>query len=265
MAEQRFTRALVTGASAGIGREIAVQLAARGADLVLVARREEALETLAAELRAQGRTVEVLAADLTDEAALSRVADRLTATVDPVDLLVNNAGYGSFGQFADLDPAGEAGQVELNVLALLRLARAATGAMKARGAGGVLNVGSVAGLQPLPGNATYAATKAFVNSFSQALHEELKPAGVHVTVLAPGFTRTEFQDTAGVESTASKVPGLLWMEVGPVARAGIEGVERNRAVVFPGLLNRVNGAALGVAPDAVTRRVAGAVIRRFGA
>ena len=263
-AGQRFSRALVTGASAGIGREIASQLAGDGVDLVLVARREAELEELAGELRGRGVQAEVLVADLTDPEDLQRVQARLVTEDAPVDLLVNNAGYGTFGQFASLDPDREAGQVELNVLALVRLSRAAAGAMVSRGAGGILNVGSVAGLQPLPGNATYAATKAFVNSFSQALHEELKPTGVHCTVLAPGFTRTEFQDTAGVGETSSKVPSVMWMEAGPVARAGIDGVAANKALVLPGVLNRVNGALLGVAPDAVTRRVAGAVIRRFG-
>ncbi|HEY3241638.1 MAG TPA: SDR family oxidoreductase, partial [Acidimicrobiia bacterium] len=189
-----WERALVTGASGGIGEVLARRLAARGCHLVLVARTEPALEKLASELSAaHGVDVEVLPADLITEEGVAAVEARLAQDgAPPVDLLVNNAGYGSAGPFAELDPARVAGEVRLNVLALVRLTRAAVPGMVARGRGSVLNVSSVASLQPLPNMATYAATKAFVTSFSESLHEELRGRGVTVTALLPGFTRTGF-------------------------------------------------------------------------
>ena len=255
-------RALVTGASSGIGREIALLAAQDGADVVLVARRREALEEVAAEVRALGREAEVLVADLTDDADLSRVEARVRDEERPVDLLVNNAGYGTFGDFAELPVDAEADEVRLNVLALLRLTHSAAAVLRARGGGGVLQVGSLAGLQPLPSNATYGATKAFVASFSQALHSELRPHGVRVTLLAPGFTRTEFQERAGVDGLAGRLPGFVWDDARSVARAGLDGVRDGRAVVVPGLKNRAAAALLGLTPDAVGRRLVAQVVRR---
>ena len=165
-----WQRALVTGASGGIGEALARRLAAQGSHLVVVARTQPALEKLAGELSAaHGIEVEVLPADLITEDGVASVEARLSdAGAPPVDLLINNAGYGSAGQFAELDPARVAGEVRLNVLALVRLTRAAVPAMVDRGGGAVLNVSSVASLQPIPNMATYAATKAFVTSFSES-------------------------------------------------------------------------------------------------
>ncbi len=253
--------ALVTGASSGIGLAFARALADRDHDLVLVARDTARLEALATELRtAYGAGAEVLTADLTESAELAAVEDRLADRGRPVELLVNNAGFGTAGRFDELPLKDEDREIRLNVLALVRLCHAALPAMVERGHGAVVNVSSLGGHQPTPGNATYGATKAFVTSFSQALHEEVKRDGVRVTVLCPGFTRTEFQERAGIDS--SQVPGFLWMSADAVAEAALRAVDRDRAVCVPGAANRVTGALTSSLPDAVTRRLAGAVIKR---
>jgi len=245
--------ALVTGASAGLGEEFARQLAERGDDLVLVARSEERLQALAEQLPVH---CEVLAADLTDRAQLASVERR----VGSVDLLVNNAGYGSFGPFQTLDVEVETCEVELNVLALVRLTHAAVAAMVPRGSGAILNVSSLAGAQPGPLNATYSATKAFVTSFTQAVHEEVRGTGVAVTVLCPGFTHTEFQERA--QAPAGDVPGFMWQMPPEVVQCGLDAVAKNRAVAIPGAMNKVLGNLTAITPDAVTRRVSGIVMKR---
>jgi hypothetical protein len=256
----KFARALVTGASSGIGRAIAVDLARRGVDLVVVARDRARLEALAVELTAgHGITVEVLAADLT--APFGRVAvERRLAEQPAVDLLVNNAGLGSYGELAGSDVTTEQAMVELNVTALLRLTTVASQVFRVRRRGGILHVSSVAGFQPMPGHATYGATKAFVTSLSEAVHEELRADGVHVTALCPGYTRTEFHERADV--LVAGVPAGLWSTAADVARAGIDGVAANRAVVVPGGANRVVAGFSRVVSSAVTRRVAGLASRR---
>jgi short-subunit dehydrogenase len=249
--------ALVTGASTGIGEQLARMLAERGHDLVLVARDRARLEALAKELGdARGATCEVLPADLTDPGQLATVEAR----AGEVDVLVNNAGFGTYGPFVELDVDGEDREVRLNVLAVVRLTHAAARAMVGRGRGGILNVASLAAFQPTPYDATYGATKAFVFSFTQALHEELRGTGVAVTVLCPGFTRTEFQARAVIGT--DPVPSFMWQEADDVARAGLDGLAKNRAVVIPGVLNRVVGNVSLVTPGALTRRVVSVVARR---
>jgi short-subunit dehydrogenase len=248
-----MTVALVTGASAGLGEEFARQLAARGDNLVLVARDRARLEALAKELPVDA---EVLAADLTDDAQLAAVEARARE----VDLLVNNAGFGTFGKYYELDVDNEIREVQLNVLALMRLTHAAAAAMAARGSGAILNVASLAGFQPGPLNATYSATKAFVLSFSEAVHEEMKGTGVSVSVLCPGFTHTEFQERAN--APASEVPGFMWQNPPEVVKAGLDGSAKNRAVIVPGALNRVLGTLSGMTPHAVTRRAGAMVLKR---
>jgi uncharacterized protein len=249
--------ALVTGASAGIGEEFARQLAQRAHDLVLVARDESRLEALAKELHdAYNVTAEVLAADLIDLRQLAKVERHARN----VDVLVNNAGFGTFGNFHELDVDTETREVRLNVIAVMRLTHAAAHAMAERGRGGILNVSSLAGFQPGPVNATYGATKAFVTSFTEAVHEELKGTGVSVSVLCPGFTHTEFQDRASVP--ANEVPGFLWQNAPEVARAGLDGLAKNKAIIIPGPINKLLGGFSSVTPHAVTRRVGAAVLRR---
>ena len=253
--------AMVTGASAGIGTAFATQLAARGEGVVLVARDRARLEALAKELGARhGVSTEVLAADLTDPEQLATVEARLADGDRPIDVLVNNAGFGTNGRLHELDRDTEAREVNLNVVALVRLTHAALGPMVERGRGAVLNVSSLAGGQPTPGNATYGATKAFVSSFTQSVHEELRGTGVKITVVCPGFTRTEFQERAGIDS--SKVPGFLWQSAEEVAAGALAALDHNRAVYVPGTLNRVAAGFVSVLPDALTRRVAGFVVER---
>lgn len=258
---RRISRALVTGASAGLGEEFARQLAQRGTSLVLVARREERLRQLADELTAAGVAVEVLAADLTDPGDVDRVVARLEDDDEPVDLLVNNAGFGLYGAFVDLDAERQAAMVELNVDAVTRLAHALAPRLVARGGGGIINLGSTASFQPDPYGAVYGATKAYVLSFSEALHEELAPHGVRVLALCPGFTRTEFQEVASVDHGA--LPSRAVMTAGPVVRAGLDAFTRGQAVCLPGVLNRLMAAGSEVTPSVVTRRVSKLVHRRF--
>lgn len=261
---QRFTRALVTGASTGIGAAIASELATRGTELVVVARSTDQLEALAEQWRAAHDVgVEVLSADLTDPDQLELVEDRLRAEDAPVDLLVNNAGSGHTGPFLDSTAEQASTTIALNAAALTRLTHAVLPRLVDAGRGGVLNVSSVGGFQPVPQFAVYAATKAYVSSFTEAVHEELRGSGVHVTALCPGFTRSDFVTAAGAEDEASKIPGFLWQEVGPVARAGVDGVARGRAVVVTGPLNQVTTGLSSITPSAVSRRVVATVINRF--
>jgi hypothetical protein len=251
----------VTGASSGIGRAFALALADRGHDLVVVARDVDRLETLAQELHdAYGASTEVLPADLSDPDGLGAVEARVADGASAIDLVVNNAGFGTSGHFTGLSIAREQQEIELNVLALVRLTHAALGGMVERGRGGVLNVASIAGYQPTPGNAVYGATKAFVMSFSQAVHEELKGTGVKCMVLAPGFTRTEFQVRAGFDS--SEVPGFLWQDAPTVVQHALRAYDRGRAVCVPGPLNAATAAFTAVTPQAVTRRIAGVIVSR---
>jgi short-subunit dehydrogenase len=251
-------RALITGASAGIGQEFARQLARDGYDLVLVARDAARLDELAKELESErGVQAEVLAADLTKDDQITGVEARIAAD-PPVDLVINNAGFGTFGAFHELPRDGEDREVRLNVLAVLRLSHAAAAAMVPRGTGAIINVSSLAGVQPIPYNATYAATKAFVTNFSEALHEELRGTGVHVEVLCPGFTRTEFQERAGYEP--SRVPSFAWSTSEDVVTAALDALKKRRAVCVPGTFNKVTNLLSGSTPHAISRRVAGSLV-----
>jgi short-subunit dehydrogenase len=258
-----MSTALVTGASAGIGRAFAAGLAARGHDLVLVARDSTRLEELAAQLgAAHGITAEVLAADLLTDAGTAAVSARLGDVDQHVDLLVNNAGFGTYGRFAELDVEREVEEVELNVVALLRLTHAALGAMEARGAGAILNVASLAAYQPNPISATYGATKAFVHSFTHAVREEARGTGVTVMLVCPGYTHTEFHDRAGLGPT--EVPEFVWQSADTVVAAALRDLDRGRSVSIPGMLNQTAAALSSAAPAGITRRVAGMVIKRSG-
>lgn len=260
MAGTTWVRALVTGASGGIGEAYARQLAAQGADVVLVARRGEALERLAGELQDRnGVRCEVLAADLTTDDGLRTVEAR----VGDVDLLVNNAGYGIARHLVEVASEDVDGMIRLNVLALARLTRAALPGMLDRGHGGIVNVSSVAGFQPSPSFATYNATKAFVTMFTEALSLEVQGTGVRVQALCPGLTRTGFQAVAG-ETGTDGLPDLMWQEPDEVVRASLAGLRRNRVIVVPGAHNKVLVAGSSILPNGIKRRVAGAVMRGRG-
>lgn len=252
---QAYRSALVTGASSGIGESIARVLAKRGSELVLVARRGELLERLAGELRDRYRIgVEVVAADLTDAGERSVVEARLADANRPIELLVNNAGFGTSGLFPRLSLDREQAEIELNVVALVRLTHAALDGMIERRHGGVLNISSMAGYGPAPRNATYAATKAYVTSFSESLHVEVRSAGVHVTALCPGFTRTDFQATSG--SPTGDLPEFVWLDRDEVARAGLDAVSAGRAVCVPGVHYKAAAGAFKLAPRALLRGIA---------
>lgn len=252
-------RALVTGASVGIGRAFAERLAREQYDLVLVARDADRLEALAERLGAE-RPVEarVLSADLTDPAGLARVERELRERTP--DLLVNNAGFGTVGRFAELDVDAEEREVRLNVIAPLRLTHAALAAMVERGHGAVINVSSLAGEAASPFTATYAATKAFVTSFTEALSEELRGSGVRVQALLPGLTRTEFQRRAGIDTGA--IPGIAWMEPEAVVDASLAALERGEVTCIPGVANRMLAPLQRLLPRALVRRVVGAALAR---
>jgi uncharacterized protein len=253
--------ALVTGATSGIGAEFARALAARGNDLVIVARDGARLDERAELLEKEhGAAVEVLAADLTKATGLKVVEARLESQDPPIDLLINNAGFGTFGKLWELRREIEEREIRLNVVAVTRLCHAVLPGLVERGRGGIINVSSVAAYQPTPANATYGATKAFVNSLTHALHEEVRGTGVKVMVLCPGYTRTEFQERAGLDS--SKVPNGLWQTPGQVVDAALRAFERGRSTCVPGPLNKAGAAFSSALPVALSRRVAGAVVKR---
>lgn len=254
--------AVVTGASTGIGASFARALAARGHDLVVVARNQARLEELAASVAADhGTATEVIAADLETDEGVAVVEARLRDGLRPVELLVNNAGFGTSGAFHALPVDGEIAEIRLNVLALVRLTHAAIAPMVERGHGGVINVSSVGAYQPTPNSATYGATKAFVSSFTNAIHEELHATGVKAMVLAPGFTHTEFHLRAQVDNT-HKMPEFLWQSPDEVVGAALHAYDRDRAVCVPGAINTVAAAFSGSLPAGISRRIAGLVTKR---
>jgi short-subunit dehydrogenase len=253
------TTALVTGASAGIGEAFARELALRGHDLVLVARRADRLEAEAARLAEErGIDVEPLSADLSTAAGVAAVAARLDDADRPIDLLVNNAGSGAAGRFWELPVDGELATIDLNVAALVQLTHAALGPMVARDAGGVINVSSLAGYQPTPLSATYGATKAFISSFTNAVRDELRGTNVRLMVLAPGFTRTEFQEKS---FGARGLPEFAWQSADTVVATALRAYERGRGVCITGAVNVAAAAASKVMPAGVIRRITGAVTR----
>jgi hypothetical protein len=248
--------AVVTGASSGIGRELARRIAADGWPVALVARRADRLAELAAELRAaHGAEAHVLAVDLSEPNGPARVEETAADLGLEVGLLVNNAGFGTWGPFADGDLAIRLDALRVNVLALTELTGRFLSGMRARGWGRILNVASTAAFQPGPRAAVYYASKAYVLHFSEALHEELRGSGVTVTALCPGPTETEFQERAGMAGTPVGRRGPLMMDADRVAEAGYRGALRGEAVVVPGLANRVGAWLPRITPRFLARRV----------
>jgi uncharacterized protein len=236
-------RALVTGPTAGIGLEFARQLAARAHDLVLVARDRERLEAVAAELRtAYDVDTEVLPADLTVRSELAAVEARLADADRPVDLLVNNAGFGLKGRFLDNTVDQEQAMLDVLVTAVMRLSHAALGPMAARGSGGVINVSSVAAYLP---RGTYAAAKSWVNSFSEWAAHEYRSSGVTVMALCPGFTKTEFHERMGVRRGTS----FLWMEPEPLVARALADFDKGRTLSVPGAQYRAIVALTKLVPS----------------
>ncbi|MEZ5382201.1 MAG: SDR family oxidoreductase [Microthrixaceae bacterium] len=242
--------ALVTGASSGIGAELARELAGRGHGVALVARREDRLADLAGELAAAGVRAEVLATDLADRDARAALPGRVEALGLEVDILVNNAGLSTFGAVASSDPAAELQMIEVDVAAVADLTSRFLPAMVKRRRGSVLNVASTAAFQPLPGQAGYAAGKAFVLSYTRSLGGELRGTGVGATALCPGPVKTEFGAAAGIgdDEAEAPLPAVMWESAEAVARCGIDALERGEAVAIPGAANRVLAMGAHLAP-----------------
>ncbi len=239
--------ALITGASSGIGAEIARELSARGHHVVLVARRGDQLEALAADLPGSSS---VVVSDLSRPADRAALPERVAGLGLEIDILVNNAGLTTMGPVAAADPEAELNVIEVDVAAVVDLCTRFVGAMAGRRRGAVLNVASVAAFGPLPGQAVYGAAKAFVLSYTHALGEELKPSGVTATALCPGPVHTGFGEAAGFSTADAEaaLPKPLWVSARDVARAGVDGLAAGRAVVVPGRLNRAASAVYHLAP-----------------
>ena len=244
---------LITGASAGLGAEFARQCAARGEALLLVARRRDRLEALKSEI---GGDVHVIAADLAEGGAAESLMAQVAAEGLAVATLINNAGFGGGGAFAGQPLDRQREMIDLNVRTLTLLCHLALGPMIERGKGAILNVASTAAFQPGPGSAVYFATKAYVLSFTEALHQELKGRGIKVSALCPGPTATEFGEVAGYKGPALK---RFKGDAAGVVKAGLDGLDRNRAIVIPGFANKAGAQASRWLPRSTVRRIIASV------
>lgn len=248
---------LVTGASSGIGAEIARDLAGRGLGVTLVARRADKLAELAGELSDRGVRADVLAADLSDRAARAALPGRVAGFGLTIDVLVNNAGLSTTGPVWRSDPEAEMNMIEVDVAAVADLCSRVLPGMVERKRGAVLNVASTAAFQPLPGQAGYAAGKAFVLSYTRALRGELAGTGISVTALCPGPVDTGFGEAAGFDKADAEaaLPSFMWVSATDVARAAVDGLDRGRPVVIPGAANRVAASATALVPKRALVRV----------
>ncbi|MEA2427603.1 MAG: uncharacterized protein QOF37_1231 [Thermoleophilaceae bacterium] len=244
--------ALVTGASSGIGEAFARQLSERGYRLALVARNEDKLRKLAEEL---GSDAQVLPCDLADAAARDQLVAEIERRGLDVEVLVNNAGFGVYDDFAESDRQRELEQARVNVEAVVDLTHRFLPAMVGRGRGTVINTASTAAFQPVPGNAGYAAAKAYVLALSEALHEETRKSGVTVTALCPGPVHSGFQEASGAQEFAKTLPKPMWRDPDTVARAALKGAGRGKRLVVPGMPNRISGAMARFSPRPVLLRM----------
>lgn len=246
--------ALVTGGTSGIGAAFARLLAARGYDLVLVARSIDRLDEMAAELRASGRTVEVLPADLADRNAVARVVERLSDPARPIDLLVNNAGFGIHASLLDTDVSEFDRGFEVMCRTVFVLSGAAARGMVHRGSGRIVNVSSTAGFLTM---GSYSSIKAWVTSYTESLAVELRGTGVGVTALCPGWVRTEFHDRAGIRS--SSIPNFMWLDAEQLVSAALRDVDRGTVISIPTLRYRALIGLARLAPKSAIRSVSGAI------
>lgn len=252
---------LITGASSGIGAELARQLGARGHNLTLVARRKDRLDTLAEEIkRGFDVKVDTRKGDVSNQAQRTRLVNSLRDGDLRVDAVCNNAGFSTFGKFQELSVDRELEEVRVNVVAVHELTAAFLSPMVQRGSGAILNVGSIAGFQPLPGQATYGASKAFVVSFSEAVHTDLGGTGVSCTALCPGPVRSEFFEAAGKESVEATSPDFVWVSAHDAARAGVDGMVKGKRIVYPALKHQAAGIVGRLAPRSALLPLA----ERFG-
>jgi hypothetical protein len=251
--------AVITGASTGIGREFALLCARDGYDVALIARSHPELENLASEIRqSTGRTVWVIAKDLSLASAPAEIFQQMSGLGVPIDVLINNAGFGLLGRFWQLDESQQVGMIQVNVTALTHLTRLFLPGMIERRRGRILNVASTAAFQPGPLMSVYYATKAYVVSFSEAIHNECRDSGVTVTCLCPGPTRTEFQQRAGASSAKLFASGRV-MDAATVARIGIDALKAGKPLAIAGRLNAVMAFLTRFAPIQLTASMA----RRF--
>ena len=242
--------ALITGASAGIGATFARHLAAHGYDVLLVARRAERLEELAADLRrTHGGRCEVFAADLTDPTTPAAIVDHAAHIDMPIDVLINNAGLSSSTTFSQTPWESVAAEIQLMVTATTELAHRVIPGMKQRGWGRIVNLSSLAAVIPPGEGLLYTGIKAYVLGMSQSLDMELKPHGIHVTALCPGFTHSEFHDVMGTREAADQLPDFLWQEPEDVVREGYQAVMAGKPVCIPGTVNKLTAAALRPLPQ----------------
>lgn len=256
-------RAVVTGASQGIGEALATELAARGHGLIITARREDVLNDVAARLSDKYRVaVEVRAVDLADPAARDKLCGELAGR--NISILCANAGTATFGPVSELDPAAEKAQVQLNAVAVHDLVLAVLPGMLERHAGGILISGSAAGNSPIPNNATYAATKAFANTFSESLRGELLHSGVHVTLLAPGPVRADAPDNGDASLVDKLIPDFLWISTEHTAKLSLDALGRNKMRVVPGITSKAMSVASQYTPRAIVTPIVGAVYKKLG-
>ena len=246
--------ALVTGGTSGIGAAFARLLAARGYDLVLVARSRDRLDEMAAELRASGRSVEVLPADLADRNAVARVVERLSDPDRPIDLLVNNAGFGIHASLLDADVSEFDRGFEVMCRSVFVLSGAAARGMVHRGSGRIVNVSSTAGFLTM---GSYSSIKAWVTSYTESLAVELRGTGVGVTALCPGWVRTEFHDRAGIRS--SSIPNFMWLDAEQLVSAALRDVDRGTVISIPTLRYRALIGLARLAPKSAIRSLSGAI------
>jgi short-subunit dehydrogenase len=250
-AAENGAAALVTGASSGIGEALARQLAGRGYRVGLVARSEDKLRKLADEI---GGDAEVFTCDLGDASARDRLVQEVESRGLTVEVLVNNAGFGVYKDFAESDREREIEQARVNVEAVVDLTHRFLPAMIERGRGAIINTSSTSAFQPIPGNAGYAAAKAYVLALSEALHEETRKTGVTVTALCPGPVHTGFQDASDAHDFASTLPKPMWRDAETVAKAALEGADKGKRVVVPGAPNRISGTMARLSPRSVLLR-----------
>mgnify|MGYP006275371699 CR=1 FL=1 len=244
-------RVLITGASSGIGREFALQYAAAGHDVVLVARNAEKLHALAADIHARFSVgAQVLVADLTERGQLATVEARLRDDASPVDVLVNNAGFGTVAPFREVDLAREQEMLDVLVVAVMRLSAAALPGMIKRNRGGVIVVSSVAGWFP---SGTYSAAKSWATVFSESVAGELRNTGAHIMALCPGFTVTQFHETAGLDPTS--VPKFMWLDVRDVVAAAIRDFQRGKVISTPSLRYKTLGWVMRSVPRGVWHKL----------
>jgi short-subunit dehydrogenase len=256
--------ALITGASAGLGALFARKLAARGYDLVLAARRKDRLDALGSEIaKAHGVTTESLAADLGDAEGLRAVEERI-ASCPNLELLVNNAGFGTLGSFSRSPVDQQDLMIRVHITATMRLTRAALGVMIPKRSGGIINVSSLAAFETNPGSVSYSASKAWINRFTEGLDLELKGAGspVKLQALCPGFTYTEFHDVQGMDRT--RIPKMFWLDANTVVDESLRGLYTGKLIVIPGFGYKVLKVISGLIPGAVKRNMAIAAGRKMG-